>query len=439
MYSRQQAIETTLAPPVGPSALSRRQRRIDRLIAESGTTPGKLRVARMILVIGILLAGSVAGLAAYSRADTTREIAEHLAPLNANATTLYRSLADADATVALAFLSGGAEPPELRAQYIQDRDLAATSLREAAAQTSQERETGDPIADISRELPIYTGYVERVRANNRQGNTAAGRAYLGLASELMKNSILPQAADLQRRQATRLETAYQRAGSLPVVALTAGAASLGGLIWAQVFVYRRTHRVVNFGLVAASGAVVVGLLWWTTAGVASATTLGSAHRHSQAVSDLLGPAQIAALRARAIETNRLVSSTGTATEEDFHKQMQLVQARLGDAQRFDPDQVDLADGEAAARNYSSAHEEVQKEVKDGADTTAAAGAAAARFKELDQTVSNAIARERAAFTGDIQHAQGWWLTWLSISTGVLALAAAVGVALGVRQRLEEYR
>jgi ABC-type transport system involved in cytochrome c biogenesis permease component len=40
--------------------------------------------------------------------------------------------------------------------------------------------------------------------------------------------------------------------------------------------------------------------------------------------------------------------------------------------------------------------------------------------------------------GDIDRAQRW-LTGLAVGTGALALASAVGVALGVRSRLEEYR
>ncbi len=439
MYSNQQTIETKSAPPGGLSGQSRHQRRIDRLIAESGTTPGKLRVARMILVIGIMLAGSVAGLAAYARVDTTRDIAVHLAPLNAHVTTLYRSLADADATVALAFLSGGVEPPDLRVQYDTDMTMASDSLRQVTAQTGAEPGTDDLLAKISRELPEYTGLVERVRANNLQGLLPTGKSFLGRASELMRNDILPQAAELQRRQAAQLDEAYRRAGSLPVMALTAGAVSLGGLIWAQVFVFQRTHRIVNLGLVAASGAVIVGLLWWTAAGVASANALGSAHRHSQSVSDALVPAQIAALRARAIETNQLVSSLAKSAEDEFGKQTQLVAAHLAQAQRFDPDEKILPDGETAVRNYTRAHTDLQGLVNAGKDSKDAVSTTATRFTELDRMVSNAIARESTILGNDIARAQGWWLTGLPIGTGLLALAAAVGVALGVRQRLEEYR
>jgi hypothetical protein len=292
------------------------------------------------------------------------------------------------------------------------------------------------IADISRELPVYTGYVERVRANNRQGNTAAGRAYLGLASELMKNSILPQAAELQRQQATQLNDAYRRAGSVPVVAITACVVSLAGLIWAQVFVFRRTHRVVNLGLAAASGAVLVGLVWWTAAGVASAAALQGSHRHIQSVSDALGPAQVAALRARAIETNRLVFS-GTATEKDFTNQLGLLEKSLGAAQQFHPDQEAQSLMAAAAndaRSYATAHAAASAD-----PTSADPASATTAFRRLDSALTTPVDHERTAFSDDIQRARDWWLVGLPWGTGLLALAAAVGVALGIRQRLEEYR
>ncbi|MBW0010661.1 MAG: hypothetical protein JO063_11185, partial [Pseudonocardiales bacterium] len=45
------------------------------------TTPGILRVARIVLVLGVLLAGGVGVYAALARVNTTRDIAEHLEPL----------------------------------------------------------------------------------------------------------------------------------------------------------------------------------------------------------------------------------------------------------------------------------------------------------------------------------------------------------------------
>jgi hypothetical protein len=430
----------------------RPQRRIDRLIADWDTTPGKLRLTRVVLVIGIVLAGVVGVVAANDRVDTTRDIAERLEPLNANVTTLYQSLADADATVAAGFLSGGVEPGAVRARYDRDIVAATASLAQAGTQASGELVTANQIADIITQLPVYTGLVERARANNRQG-LAVGATYLRRASELMRSSILPEAAELQRRQASRLADAYQRAGSVPVVALAACGASVAGLIWVQIFLFKRTHRVVNIGLVVASGAVLAGLLWWTAAGTASAGSLARSVGHSRSVSDALAPAQIAALQARAVESLGLVTRDG-GSEPDFDARMQQLARNggaggaLGAAKQFATDPEGRTLVQAAvdnARGYAAAHQEVRRlddvgeytKAVDAAVGTHQASAAAA-FDRLATTLRTAVEYERGAFGKDIDRARGW-LTGLPIGIGVLALIAAVGVAMGVRQRLEEYR
>ncbi|MGH3917761.1 MAG: hypothetical protein ACRDSG_01750 [Pseudonocardiaceae bacterium] len=452
MQRSHQAVEIR---PVPPGQLPERgwpPRRIDRLLADWDTTPGKLRLTRMVLVIGIMLAGVVGVVTANDRVETTRDIAERLEPLNANVTTLYQSLADADATVAAGFLSGGAEPSEVRARYDRDILTATASLAQAGTQAGEEPVTAKRIADITGQLPVYTGLVERARANNRQG-MAVGVTYLRNASELMREVILPAAAELQRRQASRLNDAYQRAGAVPVVALAACGASLAGLIWVQVFLFRRTHRVVNIGLVLASGAVLAGLVWWTAAGMASAGSLARSLGHSRSVSDALGPAQITALQARAIESMGLITRNG-GSEPDFDARMQVLARNggaggaLGAAKQFATDSQGRALVHAAideARGYAAAHEEVRR-LDDVGEYTKAVGAAvdarqasaATAFDRLAASLESAVEYERGAFGRDIDRARGW-LTGLPIGIGTLALVSAVGVALGVRQRLEEYR
>jgi len=417
------------------------------------TTPGKLRVAQIVLVLGVLLAGVVGVYAAIVRVNTTRDIAEHLEPLNANVTTLYRSLADADATVAAGYLSGGVEPNELLTRYQRDLRAAAANLAQADTQTEGEVVTAKWIADITTQLPTYTGLVERARANNRQG-FPVGVAYLRHASELMQSSILSEAAELQQRQAARLDDAYRRAESVPIVALVSCGVSLAGLIFAQVFLFRRTHRVCNIGLVLASAAVLIGLGWWTVAGVTSANSLTSALGHSRSVSDGLAPAQIAALQARALESLELVDRNAAAIEPEFDAQMQLLARNkgtggaLGAARQFATDEQGKARVQAAvdgALGYARAHREVRQLDDDGEYTKAVdaalkpdQGSAAAAFDRLTAALTTAIEYEHGAFTQDLNHVRGS-LTGLPIGTVGLTLGAVVGVALGVQQRLEEYR
>ncbi|MGB6162705.1 MAG: hypothetical protein WCF33_08495 [Pseudonocardiaceae bacterium] len=414
------------------------------------TTPSKLRVAQIFLVLGVLFVGGVGLFAAIVQVNTTRDIAKNVEPLNDTVTRLYRSLAEADATVAAGYLSGGVEPAEIQTHYGRDLADATASLAQASTQAGGEPVTTKRITDITTQLPVYTGLVERARANNREG-FAVGVSYLRSASDLMQNSILPVAAELQQRQAARLDDAYRLAGSVPVVALASCMVSLAGLIWAQVFLFRRTHRVVNIGLVIASAAVITGLVWWTVTGVASGKSLTGAFGHSRSVSDALAPAQIAALQARAFESLELVDRTGDPIEPKFTARMhELVTSNgvLGSAQHFATDQHGKALVQAAvadAHGYATAHQEVRElddagkyiQAVDAAVKTNQPGAATA-FDQLNMALTTAIEYERGTFEKDIERARGW-LTGLPFVTVALALISAVGVAWGVQQRLEEYQ
>jgi hypothetical protein len=451
----QQATEPR-PPPGQVLQRLRRRLRIDRMTTDWDTTPGKLRVTMVVLVLGVLLSGGVGAYAADVRADATRDIAERIEPLNADVTTLYRSLAAADATVTSGFLSGGLEPNGVRARYDGQVDEATSRLTQAGAQAGKDLVTADRIADIAAQLPVYTGLIERARANNRQG-FPLGVAYLRRASELMQSSILPEAQELQRGQAASLDEAYRRAGSPPVLALTVCAVSLAGLVGAQLFMFQRTHRIFNIGLVTATGTILVGLLWWTVTGVISAGYLQSSRGHSQSVSDALGPAQIAALQARATESLSLVARNGAATENDFDAQLQLLArdegagGALGAARRFTTDQEDTnQEGEklvetavGAALGYQEAHKEVVRQLDEGGEYRQAVavtlrGDPASTFNRLGSALAVAVEHERTEFKSDIARAQRW-PTGLAVGTGGLALAAAAGAALGVRKRLEEYR
>lgn len=448
----QQATEPRLAPPRHALERIRRRRRVDQMITSWRTTPGRIRVIMTVLVLGILLSGGVGAYAANDRAEATRDISERIEPLNADVTRLYRSLAAADATVTSGFLSSTLEPSEVRARYDSQIADATARLAQAGAQAGEDLVTADRIADIAAQLPVYTGLVERAQANNRQG-FPIGLAYLRSASELMQSSILPEALELQRTQADRLDDAYPRAEEVPVVALAACAVSLAGLVWAQLFLFRRTHRVFNLGLVAATGTVLVGLLWWTVTGVQSAGSLQGSRGHSQSVSDALGPAQIAALQARATESLTLVARDGGATEDNFEAQMLLLArdegagGALGAARQLATDQegrdlVAAAIDEAVG--YEGAHEEVRRLDEDGEYSRAIdtllpdPASGPTPFDRLALVLDDAIKHEREEFRNDINRAQSS-LTGLAVGIGALALAAAVGAVRGLRSRLEEYR
>ncbi|MGH3978661.1 MAG: hypothetical protein ACRDRZ_06625 [Pseudonocardiaceae bacterium] len=423
-----------------------------QLVGSSTTTPGRLRLARTALVLGLLVSGAVGVYTADDRADAAREIAGPVQQLSADATELYRSLADADTTVAREFLSGEtAAAAHFRDPYDEDIALAARSLARAGTHASPDDMTADRIADITAALPVYAGIVEQAR--NRQDLPVVDD--LQRASDLMQLTILHEAEELLRSQAERLDEEYERAVSAPVLALVLGAASLAGLVWLQVSLARRTKRVFNGPLVTLSTAAVVGaLLWWAIASAFSHSYLEGSHVHSQSVTDALVPAQIAALQARGSESLALLARDGGSTEQEFDNRVQILAradgagGALGAARQFSSDAQGRALVEAAiakTRTYLAAHDEVRRlddgghyrEAVDLAVGPDVAGAAET-FSRLDDALAAAVAYERASFDSEIGRARGW-LTGLLVGPGLLALVAVIGVAWGVNQRLRDYR
>jgi hypothetical protein len=415
-------------------------------------TPTMLRALQVGLAVLLALAGTVSLVAASDRIQATDEITVRLQPLSLDATGVYRSLASADATVTGGFLAGGIEPAAVRARYASDVAAAANGIAHAATQ-STDAATADQIADLGEQLPVYTGLVEQARAGNRRA-LPIGAAYLRRASELMQTSMLPAAEAVQARQARLLDDAHRRAASFPTGALLTAVLALVGLGLAQAWLAFRFHRVLNAGLVAATASVLVGLVWWVVAGFGAGANLRLAHAHGETLSDGLGPAQVAALQARASENLALVQRDGGSTEQDFVDRMQRLSrddgagGALGAAAVLAPDQrgkEGVAAAVRAARGYQAAHDGVFQVSAEGkydeavgrAESTAPDGSASA-FDRLTAALDAVSGEQRTAFDEAMDTARVWRTGWRS-GTALLALLAIVGAVLGVGRRGEEYR
>lgn len=415
-------------------------------------TPALLRALQVGLAVLLALAGTVSVVAASDRARATDEITVRLQPLSLDATGVYRSLASADATVTGGFLAGGIEPPAVQARYASDVAAAADGIAHAATQ-STDAATSDQVADLGEQLPVYTGLVERARAENRRG-LPLGAAYLRRASELMQTSMLPAAEAVQARQARLLDDAHRRAAAFPTGALLTTVLALVGLGLAQAWLASRFRRVLNTGLVVATVSVLVGLAWWVVAGLGAGASLRLARAHGETLSDGLGPAQVAALQARASENLALVQRDGGSTEQDFVDRMQRLSrddgagGALGAAAALVPDQWGK-DGVAAAvrgaLDYRVAHDQVFQVAAEGkydeavrrAESTAPDGSASA-FDRLTVSLDAVSGQQRASFAEAMGTARAW-RTGLMAGTALLALLAVVGAVLGVGRRGEEYR
>ncbi|MFE0022388.1 hypothetical protein [Amycolatopsis sp. NPDC059021] len=459
---------TQPAPPGGPGAPPPEEGRsgiagllelpgqaVRAVTRSAATTPGRLTVIAVGLVLLSLLAGLVATLSVQGRKNTINGLIEHREPLAAAAQQVYRALSDADATAASAFLSTGTEPPELRQRYERAVAEAGAALAKAASDSADVTEAAAQVDVLSQRLPVYTGLVETARANNRQG-FPAGASYLREASELMRAKLLPAAQELYKVDTLRLADEQDDATGFPWLATLLVLVLLAALIVTQVYLTRRTNRLLNVGLVVATVCVAVSLLWGAAALIVQGVFVGNGQDNGTRQVDALVRTRITALQGRADETLTLVArGDGGGYEKDFAGlAVQLVgqdgrSGLLGEARGL-ANGGDAAgkidEASQAAADWLKAHKEVRRFDDDGQYSDAVdlairhdrQNGAAPAFQRLDDSLQAAINVGRQAFLDDTR-AGDRALTLLAPGLAVLAVVAAAGATMGIRERLREYR
>ncbi|GAA0447453.1 hypothetical protein Aca07nite_58270 [Actinoplanes capillaceus] len=435
-------VRTTETPPppssAGPLARVRGRMNTPRLY---------WLVAAGLVVLG-LLAGTATVAAVQERSALIEDVASASGPVSVDAQTLYRALAEADATAATAFLAGGAEPAGLRQRYLDDIAKATAALTVAL------RDAGD--ADAARlrvvadQLPVYTGLVETARSYQRLG-VPLGGAYLREASALMQQTLLPASAQVFDSTQRRVAAEQRDASGFPWLVALLALVTAGALGAAQVLVARRSRRVLNPGLVAASLVLTLALLWSAAALTVSANRLETGQRDGTDLVSTLANAGRASLQARANESLTLVARGGGAEfEKTFGKQIAeltgtngWLASALAQAPESDRPLIQQARDEAA--RWQELHGQV-RELDDGGDwdkavelaTAVGADDLSSVFGRMDAAISDALdtANERVDRQAD---AAAGALRGLAAGLVLLTLGLVAGVVLGFRPRIGEYR
>jgi hypothetical protein len=306
-----------------------------------GTAPAKLRMLLVGLILLSLLWGAVAGWTVASHVSAASNVVTVSEPLSLEAQQIYGALSDADATEAAAFLSGGLEPLSLRHRYQADIGRVAREL-EAATAAAGHSAAASLLATLAAGLPVYSGLVETARADNRLG-LPLGAAYLREASAYMRATLLPAARDLYSQENAQLAQADQQATALPYLAVVVALIAGFGLFFSQRWLARRTHRMVNLGLLLASAAGLASLIWLVSALAIAGSRLTAARDNGSAPVEALARADIAALQAHADESLTLIDRSG---DDSFQQDFVSLRRRLGPG----PNTLLRAAATAAANN-----------------------------------------------------------------------------------------
>lgn len=429
---------------------------VDRLRAATTTEPGRLRLIGAVLAVLIVAFGAVTAWQMTDRAAAADDVLHRSQPLSSGAADIYRSLADANTAASSGFLAGGQETAASRQRYETDIRTAAAKLVTAAANSEPGSPSEAAVTKLNKLLPEYKGLVERARVYNRQGYPVGG-AYLRYANEKMQQEMLPAAEDLYTKENARLSSDYADATPYPWAAIVLGLLALAALAWAQLRHYRRTNRVLNHGLVAASAATVVTLLWLVVGHTFARAGLDDSYDHGVRSLNVLHDARIASLKARGNENLSLVArgaetvtvdgETYDAYYYDFDKDMTALGRGLTQAAALADDSAGSKPVQAAEGNmkvWKERHTDARTDDENGDYQAAldkvigAKGATAECFDSVDTNLKNALAHEEAEFQSRATDGRDA-MSGLPIGAAMLGVAAASGALFGIGRRLSEYR
>lgn len=422
-----------------------------RLRATIASTPGRFTTLMAAIVVAGLAFGAVALTGTLQRATAMSNVRSSSGPLTVTAQSIYRSLYDADATAAAAFLHAGAEPPDLRQRYQNDIAAASSGLASAASTTGRSTHA---ITILNTNLPVYTGLIETARADNRLGYPV-GAAYLREASALMRSTLLPAAASLYHSETVGLADDSGDAGSFPWLATALGVGVLVLLIVAGRQLSRRTNRTLNLGVVGAFSAVLITVVWLLAAWGAVAADLHQAEKSGSAQVELLAQIRIAVLEARADESLTLVArGSGGNFEADYVQMLTRLIGKSGSGGLLASAQA-AADDPGVRRSINSAaadlhswltaHQNLRKSDDTGNYSDAVDMAIGSRatdtptyFNRVDTDVNNAIGTLSGTFSKKAASAEAA-MGGLPIGVSILTVLAIAAAATGLQRRIAEYR
>jgi hypothetical protein len=421
----------------------------------AASTPGRLRRMAAWLILATLAWGALATFTAFRHSSGAGTVVSASEPLTYDALQIWQSLSDANNEAGAAVLSGALPDPHVLNQYDQDIKDAKQDITDAAAR-------GAPMGDIDAVqvgLTAYTDEVSRAEANDLLGYPV-GAGYFRQASAQMTGQLLPAAHDLYTLEDARLATASAQATGLPFIVITvvAGIALGYGYFRCGRWLTRRTHRVLNGGLMLSGVVGVLALLWLASAFLVGRADLLAAQAQGSTPVVALANADIAALKAHTDEALTLINNSGDDSNEVQFKALEkdlgpgpgtllaVAQSRAAGS----PAAARAADAVTAAPGWFAAHKTVRQD-DDGANPRAPGdgthqqavalvlnGSAGSDFDTLSGDLAAAIRLDNTAFAAHASSGQGAF-TGLMPGVIVATLIMVAGLAWGLSRRLAEYR
>ena len=420
----------------------------------AAATPAKLWLLGAGLVLLSLAWGVLGGWTVSQHASAANDVVHVDEPLTLAAQQMYESISDADVTATTTFLSGPEPPLAPLQRYRADVAGAAADLARLKSAADGNQPLTAALAAFTAGLPVYTGYVAQAQTEYALGYPLTGGSFMQVASEEAHLVLLPAARTVYALQDAALMAASSQATGVPLVIVAGVLAVVAGfaLYRTQRWLTRRTHRVFNYGLVIASAALIVSVVWLVVTFAVARSDLVRGIGYGSRPAGTLAQASIDVQQVRGDEILNLISRSG---DTSFEQNFQSVRDQIGPgtgtlltvAASASRGQA-VAQVTAAARDATSwyaANEQVYR--LDLAAAYAAEtklvigtgpGSSAAGYSQLESDISRATADDLGTF----QSSATAGASAFGPLEGVMITAAllmAGGCAWGLGRRLREYR
>lgn len=413
------------------------------------TSPGKITAMTIIISVAIFAAGYAMSVSSDTRQSHLDQLITNTEPVSYNAHVLYTSLSVADTTATTGFVQAGVEDPENRVKYNTAVDRASVAATEtaSAADPTDERIL-ELVTEIQRQLPVYTGLVETARTNNRAGNPVSV-AYMSEASAMMRNEVLPKAAELYNitsRAVAEQQSSVTRPQWVPLSGLLA---ALAMLISAQWWLMRITRRRINKGFALATVFMLTATVWVSAANWANWNAGTRGFEEASGPLNSMTTARIYAQQTRTTETLALVRRQqvlGSAT--GFSATINQINSAIDEyettAESGTPEHQELIlEVRGAVNAWTREHDLVTVALESGDYTTAVNTVLSTdergetSFDQLDRALSELIADSRVSMRTYIR--TGLEATQLvSVMVLFLSITSVLSLWIGIRPRLQEY-
>ncbi len=400
-------------------------------------TPGRMR-AFLILAAAMSVVFGLAAAQGFSQSDGALDRAQANTAQLVRIQAIHTNLVSANADATNAFLVGGLEPPEQRAHFVSSLAAAAGLIATAATAQPADR---DVLGALNKTLITYGGLIEQARANNRQG-LPIGSQYLKDANSVLQDDSLPLVKALVEANEKRVDTEFDGISQGTIWVLVGGLLSLVVFAITLRWLARRTHRYLNVPI--AAGAALV-LLTTVVGGVSLAGASNSAKDTRSSEYDrtlALSRARIAAYDARSNESLTLIArGSGDAFDKAYTAAAAQVDEQLGKvggnggnlqqlwtAYKTVHTKVRTTDGTQGNWDGAVAMAVGKDETNNSVET----------FNAFDSSSNQLLSKTSTSVQSELKDARDGLppIGWLGVPIGILA---ALLVAWGMSQRLEEYR